>query len=80
MHGNLIQQNIAANPTGAASRRSKRWAFFESRQRESEMRNKKNRADGPRVEVVVQDKEIGSSVLEDDWLFSWKGELQVGQK
>ena len=29
------------------------------------MRDKKNRADGPRVEVVVQDEEIGSSVLED---------------
>src|SRR5713226_9040363 len=29
------------------------------------MGNKKNRADGPRVEVVVQDEEIRGSVFED---------------
>jgi len=32
------------------------------------MGNKKNRADGPRVEVVVQDEEIWSSVFEDGTL------------
>src|SRR5712692_7372909 len=65
MHGNLVQQNVAADPAGAASRRSERWALFECRQREREMGNEKNGADGPRVEVVVQDKEIRSSVFED---------------
>src|SRR5260370_42382439 len=65
VQGNLIQQNVAAYPASAASGRSERWGFFECRQGESEMGNEKNRSDGPRVEVVVQDEEIGSSVFED---------------
>ncbi len=32
------------------------------------MRDEKNRADGPRVEVVVQDEEIRGSVFEDGTL------------
>jgi hypothetical protein len=98
MNGNPIQQNIAANPTGAASRRRERLATLDGGQRKREVGDEKDRADSPCVEVVVQDEEIGGSVFDDgafhfgagsvnnsgthgfDWLLSWKGDLQAGQK
>jgi len=63
-HGNLVQQNIAADPTGAASRRRERFTAFDRGQRKCEMRDEKDCADGRCVEVVMQYEEIGSSVFE----------------
>jgi len=65
VNGNFVQQNIAANPTSAASCRSEWFAAFDRREREREMGDEKNRADGPRVQVVVQDKEIRGAVFQD---------------
>jgi hypothetical protein len=65
VHRNLIQQNVAADPTGAASSCRERLATFEGRQRKGEMRNEKDGANSPGVEVVVQDEEIRGSVFED---------------
>ncbi len=65
MYGNLIQQNIAANPTGAASRRRQRFATLDRGESKREMRDEKNCSDGPRVEIVVQYEKIRGPVFED---------------
>ncbi len=65
VHGNLIQQNVAADPAGAASRGRERLAALDRGQRKGEMRDEKNSADSPRVEVVMQNKKIRRSIFED---------------
>ncbi len=65
MQGNLIQQNVAADPAGAASSRGERFAALDGGQRKREMGDEKDGADGPRGEVVVQDEKIRGSVFED---------------
>ena len=65
MRGNLVQQNIAAKPTGAASSCGERLATLDRGQRKGKMGNKKDGADDPRIEVVVQNKKIRCSVCEN---------------
>ena len=65
MHGNLVQQNIAADPTGAASRRGERLAALYGRQRKGKMRDEEDGTDGPCVEVVMQNKKARRSIFED---------------
>lgn len=65
VNGNLIEDDVASDPTGSASGGSQRFAAFDGRKCKSEMRNENDRLNGPPREVVVQDIKIRRAVLED---------------
>lgn len=65
VRGNLFQQNVAADPAGAASCRRKGFAAFDGRKREGEVGNENDGANGPGGEIVVQNIEIRRVVGED---------------
>lgn len=61
----FIEQDVAADPSGAASGWGERRAAFDGGKRKCEMRNENDGADGPCGQVIVQDVEIWGAVGED---------------
>lgn len=101
LHGNLVENNVAADPTRTASGGGEGPATFNGGERKGEMGNQNDRLNGPVRKVVVQHIKIRCAVFENgafhlgicgiyastilepiglDWLFSWKGDSQEGQK
>ena len=65
VRGNLFQQNVAADPSGAAGGWCERFAAFDGGKSEREVGNENDGADGPGSQIVIQDVETGRAVGED---------------
>ena len=64
----FVEEDVAADPSGAASCWGERCAAFDGGESEREVRDENDRADGPGGQVVVQHIKIWSAVCEDGTL------------
>lgn len=62
---NLVEDDVAADPTGAACGSSERLAAFKGGKCKSEMGNENDCLNGPLRKVVVQDIKIRRAVFKD---------------
>ncbi len=63
--GDAGEDDIAADPSGAASLRAKRFSLFNGGKRESEARDEDEIADAPEVWFIVHGEEIGGAAGKD---------------
>jgi hypothetical protein len=60
-----IQENVAADPTGASCGDGERCSAFQGRESEGKVRDEHEGRDSERIELIVQKKQVRRAALED---------------